>query len=147
MSITLCIPRVFPKITQERIYDIFEQLDIGNIIGIDIVPSINQKGDMFNRVFIHFEQFFRNDNATMAAERLYAGNEIKVIYDDPWFWKVSLYRKKENRVQRQPTTKKAPRIEFGTTPVYQQHDYVQIAPRLTSSITGANIKSQHKKPT
>jgi hypothetical protein len=28
----------------------------------------------------------------MARERLLNGKEIKIVYDDPWFWKVSAYR-------------------------------------------------------
>jgi hypothetical protein len=34
----------------------------------------------------------------MARERLLNGKEIKIVYDDPWFWKVSAYRevKKDN---------------------------------------------------
>jgi hypothetical protein len=28
----------------------------------------------------------------MARERLLEGKDIKIVYDDPWFWKVSAYR-------------------------------------------------------
>lgn len=75
-------------------------LDIGVIDRIDIVPKTTEKGEKFNRVFIHFKKWLDNENATNSRERLLNGKEIKVIYDDPWFWKVSALRepvKKQNK--------------------------------------------------
>jgi hypothetical protein len=44
-------------------------------------------------VFIHFDRWFDTDNAHRALNLLREGKDIKVIYDEPWFWKVSTYRK------------------------------------------------------
>jgi hypothetical protein len=33
-----------------------------------------------------------NENADAARGRLLNGKDIKIIYDDPWFWKISAYR-------------------------------------------------------
>lgn len=89
---SLCIPRVFPNIGEGRIRQIFNDLDIGIIDRIDVVAKTTEKGEKFNRVFIHFKKWFDNQNANYSRERLLNGKEIKVIYDDPWFWKVSAYR-------------------------------------------------------
>lgn len=90
---SLCIPRVFPNIDERRIYRIFDDLRLGDIDHIDIVPTLNNtKGEKCNRVFIHFTRWYNNRNADSARERLINGNDIKVIYDGPWFWKVSAYR-------------------------------------------------------
>jgi hypothetical protein len=111
--ISLCIPRVFPNIGEARIRRIFDELFLGNIARIDIVPTSNERGERFNRVFIHFDMFFRNENAQQALARLNEGKEIKIIYDGPWFWKVSLYRKREQpKVNHHHHQKSGPRIEY-----------------------------------
>jgi hypothetical protein len=71
---------------------------MGEIQRIDVVSKTTEKGEKFNRVFVHFKRWFANKNADMARERLLNGKEIKIVYDDPWFWKVSAYRevKKDN---------------------------------------------------
>ena len=89
---SLCIPRVFSNIDEKRIRRIFGELNMGDIERVDIISKTTEKGDKFNRVFIHFKNWFRNVNADMARERLLNGKEIKIIYDEPWFWKVSAYR-------------------------------------------------------
>ena len=85
---TLIIPRVFVKINQSKIRETLDALKLGIIERIDI-----KKGDKFNRVFIHYREWFSNENATLALERLSKGQEIKVIYESPWFWKISAYDK------------------------------------------------------
>ena len=89
---SLCIPRTFPNIDEKRIRRIFTELDLGEILRIDIVSKTTEKGDKFNRVFVHFKKWASNDTADAARERLMNGKEIKIIYDDPWFWKISAYR-------------------------------------------------------
>ena len=89
---SLCIPRVYANISEARIRKIFDELKIGIIERIDIVSKTTEKGERFNRVFIHMERWFRDGNAEIARERLLNGKDIKIIYDDPWFWKVSAFR-------------------------------------------------------
>jgi len=89
---SLCIPRVYPNIDERRIYRIFDDLKLGDIDRINIVRTNNAKGEKCNRVFIHFTRWYNSRNADTARERLLNGNDIKVIYDDPWFWKVAAYR-------------------------------------------------------
>ena len=98
----LCIPRVYANIKEARIRKIFDELDMGTIQRIDIITkhSISKphdKGEKFNRVFVHYSQWNDSENAQIARERLLNGMEIKVIYDDPWFWKISAYRETTRR--------------------------------------------------
>ena len=86
----LCIPRAFSNINETRIRKIFDQLQLGVINKVDIKCA--DKEGKFNRVFIHFKSWENNDNAKQAKLRLDEGKEIKIIYDEPWFWKVSAYR-------------------------------------------------------
>jgi hypothetical protein len=89
---SLCIPRVFSNWTETRIRRIFDDLNMGEIQRIDVISKTTEKGEKFNRVFVHFKRWFSNENSDMARERLLNGKEIKIVYDDPWFWKVSAYR-------------------------------------------------------
>ena len=89
---SMCIPRVYPNISEGRIRKIFDELNIGVIERVDIVSKNTEKGEKFNRVFIHMDRWFHNSNASVARERLLGGKDIKIIYDDPWFWKVSAYK-------------------------------------------------------
>jgi len=90
--LSLCIPRVFLNIDEKRIRKIFNELHLGEISRIDIVNKITEKGEKFNRVFIHFKSWFENENAKNARDRLMNGKDIKIIYDEPWFWKISASR-------------------------------------------------------
>ena len=92
---SLCIPRVFNNIDEKRIHRILDELKLGEIKRIDIVSKKTAKGEIFNRVFIHFKQWFSNENADIARDRLLNGKEIKIIYDGPWFWKISAYREQK----------------------------------------------------
>jgi hypothetical protein len=93
----LVIPRVFPNINEARIKRIFQDLKLGYIDHIDIVAVAQTKedGKQFNKVFVHFSSWFTNDTAQRAVAKLEKGDEIKIIYDEPWFWKVSAYREKK----------------------------------------------------
>ena len=93
----LCIPRVYPNINEMRIRRIFDDLNMGTLERIDIVSKVGEKGEKFNRVFIHFRKWNDSENACLSRERLLNGKEIKIIYDDPWFWKVSAYRETERK--------------------------------------------------
>jgi hypothetical protein len=86
---SLCIPRVFKNITRERIVSTISELNLGSVTRVDMVPS--GAGDKFQRVFIHID-WNNGEVASRARTRLLTGKEIKIIYDDPWFWKISANR-------------------------------------------------------
>jgi len=83
---------------------------MGEIQRIDVVSKTTEKGEKFNRVFVHFKRWFANENADMARERLLNGKEIKIVYDDPWFWKVSAYR--EAKKNDHPDREQRPRASI-----------------------------------
>ena len=89
---SLCVPRMFPNITKDRITQVFGDLDIGIIDHIDMLQKTTPTGEKFQRVFVHFSQWKNNPQAIKARARVLEGKEIKIIYDDPWFWKVSANR-------------------------------------------------------
>ena len=83
---SLCIPRVFPNISEARIRKTFEDIFIGRIEKIDII-----KGDKFNRVFVHL--IWNNTaDALYVRNQVMTGKDVKVVYDKQWFWMVSASR-------------------------------------------------------
>jgi len=80
---------VFKNITRERIVSTISELNLGFVTRVDMVPS--GAGDKFQRVFIHID-WNSSEVASRARTRLLTGKEIKIIYDDPWFWKISANR-------------------------------------------------------
>jgi hypothetical protein len=149
---SLCIPRVFPNIDEKRIRRIFNELNVGVIQRVDIVNKTTEKGEKFNRVFIHFQEWFTNSNATTAKERLLSGKEIKIVYDDPWFWKVSAYRAPQNH--HKSAAAAAPRIQFDDSDeeprprpkrIQEPRQKPAIAPRLPNRNIHYNNKAPAKK--
>jgi hypothetical protein len=165
---SLCIPRVYPNIDERRIYRIFDDLGLGDIDRIDIVRGNNAKGEKCNRVFIHFTRWYNSRNADTARERLLNGNDIKVIYDDPWFWKVAAYReappshrivervesqsdksvsekrtiKRVDRIQRRPDRRPSPTREELDKELEKINPSIKNAPKVEEQIVlgGEGIK-------
>jgi len=92
---SLCIPRVFSNITRERVMAAFKDLNLGFVERIDMIPCTAPNGDRFQRVFVHLRWRF-SDQSDKARTRLLSGGEIKVIYDEPWFWKITANRSTRN---------------------------------------------------
>jgi hypothetical protein len=135
---SLCIPRVFQNITKERVAYVFKSLGLGEIDHIDMIPRTSENGDKFQRVFIHFKRWSMTDEAVRARERVLGGKEIKVIYDDPWFWKISANRS----TPRAPGSNRAP-------------DSSRPRPRIVDDsassdndegLRAAKSSAQHRKP-
>jgi hypothetical protein len=119
----MCIPRVFENISERQVRDVFEQLDLGQLDHIDIIERKSEKGEKYKRIFIHFSKWYWNDEACAARRRLIEGKDIKVVYNMPWFWKISANRWSNNNVNiresnaihediRRNVRRGGPRIEF-----------------------------------
>lgn len=93
----LCIPRININISEQRIRKIFNDINLGIIERIDMRSGCSLKGEKYTRVFIHYREWNDTENARIAQERLSNGQDIKIIYDDPWYWKVTSYKAPEDR--------------------------------------------------
>ena len=87
---SLCIPRVSIHITKDFIYKIFQQVDFGKLDRIDVINKKSQKGEEYKCVFIHFKNWNNNDKINKIKKRILTKNDVKIVYDFPWFWKISL---------------------------------------------------------
>jgi hypothetical protein len=103
---SLFIPHVFANISESRIRRILDELALGEITRIDMVERTNERGP-YKRVYIHFTRWYMNEDAENARRKLLSGKEIKIVYDEPWFWKVSANRatqekKKPKKIHAKP---------------------------------------------
>lgn len=89
-GMSICIPRAFANINEARVRKVFDALNIFTIDHVDMIQRKNEKGDAYQRIFIHIKEWSETADARKAKERLLAGKELKIVYDDPWFWKASL---------------------------------------------------------
>ena len=87
---SICIPRAFANISEARVRKVFDALHIFTIDRVDMIQRKNEKGEPFQRIFVHIRAWSETAEAQKAKERLLSGNELKIVYDDPWFWKVAL---------------------------------------------------------
>jgi hypothetical protein len=114
-TMSLCIPRAFENISESRVRTVFEKLSIFTIDRVDVVLRKNEKGESYKRFFIHIKDWKHTSDAEKAKERLLSGKELKIVYDDPWFWKVGLNTWTPKPQQQQPLLndrKPKIRIEF-----------------------------------
>jgi hypothetical protein len=88
---SVCIPRVFMNIKKERILTVFTELfgDERAIDHIDMVEKASPNGDKYQRVFVHFRQWPTTRDAQEMRRQLLDNKDVKIVYDDPWFWKCS----------------------------------------------------------
>jgi hypothetical protein len=166
---TLCISRTHKNIRQERIFAVLRQLNLGWVGKIDMVPKkIVEKNpdgaetikEEFVRVFIHFTRWFTNNHQTRQfLDRLDSEGFVHIVYDEPWFWKVTKYVPREHKPEPQSRYPK-PRIDFTATatraapnPTAVQIVPVQVARRLQNvgaksvsvSVSDHGVGSESKK--
>ena len=113
---SICIARVFKNIGEKRIRAIMYSLKFGFVERVDMVAKKNEKGEEFSRVFVHFSSWNeRSDSAMQVRAKLDSGDQVKIVYDTPWYWMISK-SKTERPEQRQVRGgRPAPFIDFGHT--------------------------------
>ena len=119
VSPSLCIPRTHANIRKERIFAVIRSLGLGFIGRIDIVEKVDEKTDTpFIRVFIHFTKWFQNAQTRHFLEHLETQKSANIVYDEPWFWKVTKSfvpappMPAPQQQQQQPSRFPRPRIDF-----------------------------------
>ena len=101
-SYSVFIPRVFTNIGEQRITTIFQQLDIGDVRKVDLITKVNNNGT-FNMAFVHFEGLYNTSAAeTFRQDVENPEKKAKIVYDDPWFWLVLPFIKKETPLEQNP---------------------------------------------
>ena len=85
----LCIPRVNKDVKKQKIFEVFGALKVGFIDKITEIPLRND--DTGKRVVIKFRTWVDTPLSQRIMTRLDSGNDIKIVYDNPWFWVVNKF--------------------------------------------------------
>lgn len=121
-GISVCISRVFKNINWRRIRRHIIEANLGYVERVDVIPIFRQNEETgervlaFKRAFVHFKKGSWNmesEQAREALEKLRKGESLKIIYEDPWFWNVS--------ISMSPRPEGPPRRNNITTTSPQQH--------------------------
>lgn len=107
-NISLYIPHVYANFTSSRVFDIIENMNIGDVKRVDFVPKNGSDGKPYNAAYIHFYQWYDNIVARNFQERvLNPAQEARIMYDDPWYWLVL-----ENKGKKHVPGERKPRIDL-----------------------------------
>ena len=88
---SLFIPRVFQNISEAIIRKTIDRVKLGVIESVEITNKKTDKGK-YKSVVIHFRWHKYNKDSQYQRESLMSGKEMNIIYDNPWFWKISAFR-------------------------------------------------------
>lgn len=88
-ELMLCIPRVNKDVKKQKIFEVFGALKVGFIDKITEIPLRND--DTGKRVVIKFRTWVDTPLSQRIMTRLDSGNDIKIVYDNPWFWVVNKF--------------------------------------------------------
>jgi len=101
---------------------------------------MNIDGQPIKRVFVHFKPGAWDKQPEMR-DSLFNGKEVKIVYDDPWYWKC-LSNTGTKRDSHEPRTTPAPRVEIGTAevelPKPREHTMID-------TMVNVSDKTQHSK--
>ena len=83
---TICIPRMENHISKEYIRKKIAELRLGDIVKITETPLRSEED--YKRVFIKIRWHPFSEKSKYIYSRLKAGENIKLVYDSPWYWKL-----------------------------------------------------------
>jgi hypothetical protein len=83
-DITICIPRVDSSISKQEIFTKICALRVGFIEKIIEIPLKNDETG--KRVIIKFKTWVENELSKRILSRFEENKDIKIVYNDPWYW-------------------------------------------------------------
>ena len=87
-ELTLCIPRISTSTTKKFIFDKLKRWKWGFI---ENIREYNLKEEGFKMAIIKMN-FNSNEQSKLYYEKLNKGATLKVVYDNPWFWRLIKYK-------------------------------------------------------
>jgi len=117
---SICISRTFTTIrgeqTKRAVFNTFKDLRVGHIERIDTVHKTDSRGERYCTVYVHLRWNMESKLACDTRQKLLDGQDVKIVYDEPWFWKctMSTMEKPQSRYpEKQERTTSRPRIDLG----------------------------------
>ena len=123
-ELSLYIPHVFPNFTREYIASIFQNLSLGYVDHVDLVPKQDRFGKSYNAAYVHFAEWFEGPATENFQERVVNPNkEARIVHDEPWFWIVL-----ENKSKKHEPGARKPTLDLSEEPAVSM---IPIAPGLS----------------
>lgn len=99
---SLCIGYALDRCSEEQVTEIFNYIIDDN--QVDSVTTLNKTNDKTERPFKIFFINFKQTSEKLAAvvARIEEEAFVRVSYDADWFWKVTLAKKKVEKVASGP---------------------------------------------
>ena len=97
---SLCIAYALDRCTEQQVKDVFNFiLDEDIVDNVKTLDKTNQTtGRQFKVFFINFKRL--SDNLASIVARIGEDSFVKVEYDAPWFWKVTMARVKDAKPEQ-----------------------------------------------
>lgn len=132
-NLSLYIPHVFPNFTKEYIAKVFDDLVIGYVDHVDLVPKQDRFGRNYNAAYVHFAEWYEGPATEHFQERVVNPNkEARIIHDDPWFWIVLENKaKKFEPGARKPIINLAPDVSM-----------IEIAPGVSEIVLSTQMQDE-----
>ena len=88
-NLIMFISRVDGNITRSKIFETFSNMKIGFIDRIIEKPFCDGTNGKF--VIIKFRTWVDTPLSRRILQRFDEGKDIKIVYDDPWYWIATKY--------------------------------------------------------
>jgi hypothetical protein len=90
---SICIPRAFPNISPKKVKETFEKVfEESCVERVDFIERQDKEKKVFRRFFVHFKYWPKNNISQKVHDTLSQGESIKIVYQEPWYWKCSASR-------------------------------------------------------
>ena len=97
---SLCIAYALDRCTEQQVKDVFNFiLDEDIVDNVKTLDKTNQTtGRPFKVFFINFKRL--SDNLASIIARIGEDKFVRVEYEEPWFWKVTMARVKDEKPEQ-----------------------------------------------
>ncbi len=85
---SICIPRLYYTFTEELITSIINEMKLGYISRVDMIYKTHKDGSSYFKTYIHFFKWSWNKCACEYREKLIKGSEVKIVYNDPYYFNM-----------------------------------------------------------
>jgi len=81
------LPYVFKNVSDARIAQAFERIDLAKVDHIDRVSKTDKNGKLYDSVYVHFTHWAISPEVERFQQSV-KDKKGRIVYDDPWFWQV-----------------------------------------------------------
>ena len=140
-QMSLYIPHVFVNITEERMVQSFQKRQIGKVNHVDFVAKFGKGNKIHHAAYLHFDSWYDTKASQDMQSKLEVGKEVRMYYDDPWYWQIYKNetkkfggngQRKERLVIEKPEEEKEPeepeeifKEDFSTTFTQEEIDEIE----------------------